>query len=99
MSATIIFWRDIPAQIVIGKGRRAEKIQLADRFMVAVDKAAMVGGATSADEYLEDWHRQPAPTNDDGGAWSAESLARHIEAQYPTSRLAALARAGGKEPK
>ena len=29
---TIVYWRDIPAQVIVGKGRRADKVQLAERF-------------------------------------------------------------------
>ena len=25
---TIVYWRDIPAQVIVGKGRRGSKIQL-----------------------------------------------------------------------
>ena len=28
----VVFWRDIPAQIIVGKGRNAAKIQLSERF-------------------------------------------------------------------
>ena len=29
---TIVFWRDIPAQVIVGPGRRGHKVQLAERF-------------------------------------------------------------------
>ena len=25
---TIVYWRDIPAQVIVGKGRRGSKVQL-----------------------------------------------------------------------
>ena len=55
---TIIFWRDIPAQIVVKEGRTKVKSQLSKRFMVAIDRAAMRAGRQGSDEYLEDWRRQ-----------------------------------------
>ena len=38
---TIVYWRDIPAQVIVGKGRRADKVQLPERFEQAIDRAAM----------------------------------------------------------
>jgi hypothetical protein len=55
---TIIFWRDIPAQIVVKEGRIKVKSQLSKRFMVAIDRAAMRAGRQGSEEYLEDWRRQ-----------------------------------------
>ena len=94
---TVIYWRDIPTQIVAGRGRKAIKQQLADRFMVAVDKAAMSDGATNADAYLEDWRKVPRAVSQDDVKSALEQLANQIENDYPASRLAELARQGGKE--
>ena len=35
-----IFWRDIPAQFIVGKGRQAKKVKLPERFEKAIDKCA-----------------------------------------------------------
>ena len=37
----VISWRDIPAQVVVKKGRETGKVQLSHRFQEAVDRAAM----------------------------------------------------------
>ncbi|VAW22349.1 hypothetical protein MNBD_ALPHA12-267 [hydrothermal vent metagenome] len=91
----IIYWRDIPTQIVMGKGRKAIKRQLANRFMVAVDKAAMNDGVTDTDAYLADWHKvcRPASGNDETADETAivEQLALLMEAEYPAVRLAEIA--------
>ena len=97
MKATIIYWRDIPTQIAVGTGRKAAKVQLADRFMVAVDKAAMQSGATDTDAYLADWRRAEIDVPDASPADAAAELAGRIETDYPATRLAELARAGGKQ--
>ena len=55
---TIIFWRDIPSQVVVKKGRTSAKKQLSKRFLVAIDRAAMRAGRQGSEEYLEDWRRQ-----------------------------------------
>ena len=31
---TIVYWRDIPAQIIVGKGRTGSKVKLTERFPV-----------------------------------------------------------------
>jgi hypothetical protein len=95
--AIVIYWRDIPTQVVIGSGRKAVKRPLADRFLVAVDKAAMADNATSTDAYLEDWRKLPTRAPDLPPDAAAEALASQIEAEYPATRLADLARHGGIE--
>ena len=43
---TIVYWRDIPAQVIVGAGRRAAKMPLPERFEQAIDRCAMKVGAT-----------------------------------------------------
>lgn len=95
--ASIIYWRDIPTQIVVGRGRKAIKHQLSDRFMVAVDKAAMTAGKTDTEAYLADWRKSPHPLENEDIGTALTQLAKELEASYPTSRLAKLARNGGSE--
>jgi hypothetical protein len=95
-SLTIVYWRDIPAQVIAKEGRVAEKIQLPERFQVAIDQAAMRGGARETDAYLAEWRRgDPEPCGDDLAAVAAEAAAR-IETEYGDERLRLLVRAGGK---
>ena len=54
----IIYWRDIPSQVVVRQGRTSAKKQLTKRFMVAIDRAAMRAGRQGSEEYLEDWRRE-----------------------------------------
>jgi Virulence factor len=42
---TVVYWRDIPAQVIVGKGRRGSKVQLTERFEQAIDRCAMKIGA------------------------------------------------------
>jgi hypothetical protein len=93
---TIVYWRDIPAQVIVGKGRRGVKIQLSERFEQAIDRAAMAVGAVGTDDYLADW-RKAAPVVLDGEARSvAEAEAARIEAEYDTDRLRQLIASGGR---
>ena len=48
----IVYWRDIPAQVIVGKGCRATKIQLSERFEQAIERAAMKSGQQSTDGSL-----------------------------------------------
>ena len=60
-----IYWRDIPSQVIVKKGRKSSKIQLSERFQVAIDKAAMRAGRQGSSEYLDDWRRDYTECGDD----------------------------------
>ncbi|NNM61157.1 MAG: hypothetical protein HKM03_03220 [Steroidobacteraceae bacterium] len=97
-SLTIISWRDIPAQVVVKRGRTAAKVQLSARFQEAVDRAAMRAGKGSSDAYLADWRRSDAtPCGDDIEAEAAAEAAR-LEARYSDEDLERLIRAKGLDP-
>ena len=52
---TVVYWRDIPAQVIVGKGRSGSKVQLSERFEQAFDRCAMKIGAMVADAYMAVW--------------------------------------------
>jgi hypothetical protein len=87
---TIVYWRDIPAQVIVGKGRRGSKVQLSERFEKAIDRCAMKIGAKDADAYMAEW-RKAAPYEVDGeqDAVAAAEAAR-LEAEFDAARLKAL---------
>ena len=87
---TIVYWRDIPAQVIVGKGRRGAKKQLAERFEQAIDRAAMKIGAADTDAYLAEW-RKAAPYPMDGDpAEIAEAEAARLEAEFDQEKIKAL---------
>ncbi|MCA0921655.1 virulence factor [Pseudooceanicola nanhaiensis] len=87
---TIVYWRDIPAQVIVGKGRRGTKQVLAERFEQAIDRAAMKAGAAETDAYLAEWRKAaPYPVEGDAAEIAAAEAAR-IEAEYDQGRLKAL---------
>ncbi|MBT3467264.1 MAG: virulence factor [Ascidiaceihabitans sp.] len=87
---TIVYWRDIPAQVIVGKGRRGSKRQLEERFEQAIDRAAMKVNAKDADAYLAEW-RKAAPYQMDGDPDEiVEAEALRLEAEYDQERLKAL---------
>ncbi len=87
---TIVYWRDIPAQIIVGKGRRGSKRQLPERFEQAIDRAAMKTGTGGTDDYLAEW-RKAAPYLVEGDAEAvADAEAARLDAEYDRERLKAL---------
>ncbi len=94
-SLTLIYWRDIPAQVVVKRGRDTAKAKLSNRFQEAVDRAAMRAGKGSSDLYLAEWRRSAAtPCSDDIEKEAATEAAR-IEARYSEEDLERLIRAKG----
>jgi len=53
-----IFWRDIPSQILIQRGRKRDKMMLEHRFQEAIDRAAMRAGKGSSSAYIAEWRRE-----------------------------------------
>jgi len=87
---TIVYWRDMPAQVIVGKGRRGSKQPLPERFEQAIDRAAMKVGAKDSDAYLSEW-RKAAPYEVEGAADEvARAEAARIDREYDQDRLKAL---------
>lgn len=87
---TIVYWRDIPAQVIVGKGRRGSKRVLAERFEQAIDRCAMQVGARDTDAYLAEWRKAQPYTVDGAPDEVAEAEATRLEAEYDGERLKAL---------
>ena len=96
MEKIIVYWRDIPAQVIVKKGRNRGKSELSLRFQEAIDRAAMRAGKGSSDAYMEDWRRERSTIGDDGDKQAlAEQSAALIEAEYTDERLASLVKNKG----
>ena len=95
---TIVYWRDIPAQVIARAGRRNQvKLELSPRFALAIDMAAMKGGARDADDYLADWRKAaPVAISDDLDS-EAKSAAERLEAEYDEAKINALVANGGRQ--
>ena len=87
---TIVYWRDMPAQVIVGKGRRGSKAPLPERFEQAIDRAAMKIGAEDSDAYMAEW-RKAAPVSMEGepDALAASEAAR-LDQEYDQERIKAL---------
>ncbi len=57
----VIMWRDIPAQINGKVGEERHQVMLPHRFQKAIDRAAMVAGKKTAQEYVGEWRRTNHP--------------------------------------
>ena len=87
---TIVYWRDIPAQIIVGKGRHGVKRQLTERFEKAIDIAAMRAGMAGTDDYLTEW-RKAVPYTVEGDADSiVEQEATRLEKEYDEAHMLRL---------
>ena len=95
---TIVYWRNIPAQVIVKAGRRSAKRQLSERFEQGIDRAAMKTGAAGTDDYLADWRRETVGEIDaDDLEAAAQAEADRLEARYDREALKALIEAGGRE--
>jgi len=93
----VVYWRDIPAQVIIKQGRKTAKRELSLRFTEAIDMAAMRTGAAESGDYLAEWRKaDPTPVSDDLEA-EADLAVTEIEAAFDRERLVALVKAGGHE--
>ncbi len=91
---TVIWWRDIPAQVIARDRRQSHKIMLHPRFQTAIDRAATKAGFKDWNVYLEQWRKEQRACGDDVKA-EAEAEAARLEAQYPKEALNRLAASGG----
>ncbi|HEV8565387.1 MAG TPA: virulence factor [Actinomycetota bacterium] len=93
---TVIWWRDIPAQVTASRGRERARVQLSDRFQEAIDTAATRVGLIGTDEYMAEWHKEERPCGDDLDA-EAKTEAERLELEFTDEILATLAATGLKE--
>ena len=98
---TIVYWRDIPAQIIAeqgrGRNRKQFKIELGKKFIVSIDSAAMKSGAEGSDDYLSDWRRSDPEEISDNLELEVNKLKKEIEEKYSNSKLKELISNGGFE--
>lgn len=87
---TIVYWRDIPAQIIVGQGRRSVRQVLPERFEQAIDRCAMRTGAHDSEAYLAGWRKAPAYHADGAEAALAAEAVAAIEQELDPARLRAL---------
>lgn len=91
----VVYWRDIPAQVIVRKGRKTAKRELPLRFTEAIDMCAMRVGARDTDAYLAEWRRGEPQEVSDELETEADKAMTSIEQEFTDERLKALVKAGG----
>jgi Virulence factor len=91
---SVIWWRDIPAQVVGKDARRSSKVVLHPRFQVAIDKAANRAGKRAYNDYIAEWRKTQRPCGDDLES-EVQTESDRLEAEYDKHHLAELIRSGG----
>ena len=86
----IVYWRDIPAQILIGKGRSARKILLSEKFENTIDICAMKTDSKDMESYLKYWRKSEPLIHDGETDRAAEIEAKKIETIYNNKKLKSL---------
>ncbi len=93
---TVVYWRDIPAQVIVSDGETTAKRELSERFQQAIDACAMQVGARETEAYLAEWRRgAPVPCAAD---LDAEAAAAQLEQDYDRERVKTLVQNAGYEP-
>lgn len=87
---TIVYWRDMPAQVIVGRGRTGAKAPLPERFEQAIDRAAMKSGAAESDDYLAGFRKADPYTVDGTPQEAAAAEAARIDTEFDQTRLKAL---------
>ncbi|MBS8228602.1 virulence factor [Vannielia litorea] len=87
---TIVYWRDIPAQVIVGKGRRGSKAVLPERFEQAIDRCAMKIGAKDSDAYLSEWRKVPSGTAEGDPDTVAKEWAERLDREHGPEEIKAL---------
>lgn len=87
---TIVYWRDIPAQVIVGRGRSGVKVALSERFEQAIDRCAMRIGARDADAYMAEWRKAPPVELPGSPEAVAQAEAARLEAEFDAARLRVL---------
>ncbi len=92
----IVYWRDIPAQVIVKAGRKKASVELPERFIKAIDRTAMKLGAKDSEAYLAEWRRgEPETVEGDLDALAKEAAVA-LEAEFSPERVNQLVANGGR---
>jgi chromosome condensin MukBEF ATPase and DNA-binding subunit MukB len=91
---TVMYWRDIPSQVLAQQGRERFAVQLSARFQEAIDSAAMYAGKSEADAYMEHWRKEVTECREDLQS-TAQEKAQELESAFSDEQLRALIKSKG----
>lgn len=78
----IMYWHDIPVQVRAGGRRDRVSIELPQRFLVAVDNAAMAAELTGTDAYLDGFHWGEPEEREGTPEAVANAVAAELDGQF-----------------
>ncbi len=86
-----VYWRDIPSQIIVKKGRQRAKCKLPRSFQTAIIRAAMRAGKGTSAAYIDDWRRETSSLATDADIHDvAEQQALEFAATLSEEQLESL---------
>ncbi|MGB1361317.1 MAG: virulence factor [Alphaproteobacteria bacterium] len=93
----IVWWKDIPAQVIVKKSRREQfKYVLEERFEKAIDRAAMRGREVDTDAYLAGFVKSEPVAVEDGDLQAiATAKGKELEAEYTDEVLEPIIKNSG----
>lgn len=91
----IVYWKDIPAQVKSGSGRKSVRRELSPRFIEAIDRAAMRCGAKDSDSYMAHWRTSDPVLVEDDPQAAVDAACARLEAEWDDARLSTVVAAGG----
>ncbi len=99
---SIMYWKEIPAQVKAEDDDREISMSLPDRFQKGIDEISMFDGSFGADDYLESWEWGPETEVEEPAEKAAEATVQRIESRFPedfVERIRALHGAKKRDPK
>lgn len=91
---TVMYWRDIPSQVIAQQGRARHSVMLAARFQEAIDSAAIFAGKTEAGAYMDYWRKEVTECGENLQE-EAEKRAKELEEMFNSERLRQLIKSKG----
>jgi hypothetical protein len=91
---TIMYWQDIPSQVIAQEGRTRHSVMLSPRFQEAIDSAAIFAGKTEAGAYMDHWRKEVLECSDNLQE-EAEKKAGELEAAFSDEQLRQLIKSKG----
>jgi hypothetical protein len=92
----IVYWNDIPGQVVVLEGRSSTRLRLPARFMKAIERAANRLKKHDKNAFFDPWHDVEQSYHGDIRE-QAKILVRQLEEEYSEAVLDKLIRASGKD--
>ncbi|MFW5942413.1 MAG: virulence factor [bacterium] len=97
----VIYWRDVPAQVRVRRGRERASARLPQRFQQTVYRAAFRAKAITGEPFQEGWRPGPWQAyqgQEEDLSRVAAALAEALAAEYGEQRLNELALNKGYAP-